>query len=238
MKNSILIQLLLLIGLAFPLVAQQSFNFSIGLNHSYRTLSAQDTSVQVIVDVRNQELPKIVGHFGVHFNQPLSTKWFIKTGINLRSFGYKNPRKPIIWPGQLPGTQTGVFQTKIEYYYLEIPVGVRYNLNQRKWSPFVEISINPSIFLAEKFLFVASNDRQTSFITNRDNVITAYGVFQLTSSFSLGTQYQLTERIQLFTQIGGTYMFSNIVESTKIKERFYGVGIECGVRKIITKSID
>ncbi len=226
--KQVVISAIFLLGFASLSIAQQSIQWSAGLDRSYRILRTDVDSAQFIIDKREVESPRITGHFGFFYNKPIHKKWFLRTGIGLITMGHHGENRF----GLFPNGVSAQFQINSEYFFLEIPLVLRHQFIEGPWSPFAEIAVNPSIFLVEKRTQILNGNKSNNWINNADNVTSTFNVFQWSASAGLGMQYQHNDQWQFFTKATSTAFITPLVDAP-INEHPFSVGIELGCRKII-----
>lgn len=227
-----------------PFWGWSQFNRSIdvmgSLDYGYRTIStdAEEAITKLIVDKRNEkELPKLNWRIGVNFNQRLSNKFVLKTGLHLANDGYTTKKKDLIYGSEfdefgnytpdpsLPRKSHFVYN----YWFAEIPLVGRFELNQKKFAPFVEAGILPSVYLTSRVRTVVDDESSTNFIDETD---IGYNRLHLSGNVAIGVNYSPNENIQLFGQPSLRYHFTSLVDAP-IKEHLYSFGLELGLRKKI-----
>jgi len=240
MKTSLVLSLLIL--LPFLVVSQinSSIDFIAGLDYSYRNLStsSDDAIVLGILENRDEkESGKTNWRFGLNYNRKLTNNIFFKTGLRLASVGFEGEKKTELrWGSELVG---GMFepdpnlprevQIINDYWFLEIPVGIRYEIIHKKLIPFFELGVSPSIYLTTRVTSKTDIGDSTAF--NKNNQ-TDFNQFHLVGYISMGLNYNLNENIQFFGQPIFRYHLTELVDAP-IEEHFYVAGIEVGLRKKI-----
>lgn len=221
---------LILLFLCLPFLGIGQFSSSldviIGSEYSYRhllTTSSEDSGVQFTIDRKDLESPKYNWRFGVNYNKKLSQKFYLKTGLRLARGGYVLNQFYALQYGTQHDGQGGFdpnaptleefndLNISYNYLFVEIPIVGRYQLSEKKWSPFIEFGVSPMISLEK------SNLR-------------TYNKFHLASNLSVGVNYTPFEKVQFFAQPIFRYHFTNLVDDTPIKEHLYNYGLEFGAR--------
>lgn len=202
------------------------------LDLTYRALITQEFIGDNIIEERQDEVPKLNWRAGFNFNQQLFEKWFLKTGLQLASVGYRSAKKELRFGDQHDGsggfdeTSTRIQQLTIDYLFLEIPLMLRYEWQREKWAPFVEGGISTSYYLVTRLTTSIDNDDTTRLDNQSDAAIPIYFV----ANASFGMNYNISEQWQAFGQ--SIFRFHlNPISKEVIKEYLYGLGLEMGVRR-------
>ena len=237
--KTLYIQLLLVIipSLTFGQM-NSSIDFIFGIESSFRTLknTSDDDIVQSIIKGRNErELNNINWRFGFNYNKRLSPKFVLKTGIRLASVGYKDAKKiDLRWPSEI-GPNGYMFDPSLphslqlsrDYWFIEIPVAARFEFSNKKFSPFIELGVSPSVYLTTRTKTVT--DIGTD-VTYQKGGTADYNNMHLVGFTSFGVNYSLNEKFQLFGQGIYRYHFTKLVDAP-ISEHLYNYGLEVGVRR-------
>jgi len=240
MKTSLVLSLLIFLPFLGISQINSSIDFIAGLDYSYRNLStsSDDAVVLGILENRDEkESGKINWRFGLNYNRKLANKIFFKTGLRLASVGFEGEKRTgLRWGSDVVG---GVFQPDPnlprevqlinDYWFLEIPVSIRYEITNKKLVPFFELGVSPSIYLTTRVTSKTDIDNTATFEkNNQDN----FNQVHLVGFISMGLNYYLNENIQIFGQPIFRYHFTELVDAP-IEEHFYVAGIEVGLRKKI-----
>lgn len=177
----------------------------------------------------------------MHYNQLLSDRWHLRTGVTITAMGYKTPKiSEFQWGDQvnedfefdptIPTMEPGGF-SEIHFVYtrhfIGIPIAVRHELNARKLTPFIEGGVVPSYLLSAKSKHVTDVNTRTY-----NDPYHSQHDFHLVGYISAGVQYAPASGFQWFAQPIFRYHFIATVDAP-IKEHLYSVGVELGVRKQI-----
>ena len=240
MKTSLVLSLLILLPFLGVSQINSSIDFLAGLDYSYRNLSTSSDDALVLGILENREVGesgKINWRFGVNYNRNLTSKLFFKTGLRLASVGFAGEKKTDLrWGSELIG---GGFeldpdlprevQNINDYWFLEIPIGIRYEICQKKLTPFIELGVSPSIYLTTRVATKTDIGDSSTFDKNNQD---SFNQFHLVGFISMGLNYNLKETIQIFGQPIFRYHLTELVDAP-IEEHLYVAGIEIGVRKKI-----
>lgn len=235
MKTTLIATLVLIIPFLGFSQLNQSIDFIGGMDYSYRSLSAsgEDANLMVVIGVRdNNEIGNVSWRVGFNYNLGITSKIFLKTGLRFASVGYQKKKMELrLGNGQSP-TEPGLpteIQTAYDHWFTEIPIVARYEINQKKLSPFFELGILPSIFMAGRTRTKTNLGSDSKFW---DTDIYQFNRLHIVGFISFGLNYSLNDNYQLFGQPAFRYHFTDLVDKP-IGERLYNFGIEVGVRRVL-----
>jgi len=230
--------------LALPLVVSCQSNSSIdlvaGLEYSYRSLSTSNTNQNVVytLESRNiRELAKPNWRAGFNYNRRQSNKFHLKTGIRLASVGHKDKKQtglryahefvaPGVWVPD-PSLPHEV-QFIRDYWFIEIPLVGRFEFSDRKIAPFLELGVAPSVYITTRGQTVTDLGTSVDFYDQVDAY--DFNRFHLVGIFSVGVNFTVSEKIQLFGQPTFRYHLTQLLD-VPIEEHLFNYGIEIGVRR-------
>ena len=206
MKTSLVLSLLILLPFFGFSQINSSIDFLFGIEYSNRNLntSSDDGIILFILESRDGGSGKINGRFGFNYNRKITNKIFFKTGIRLASVGYKlEKRTDLVWASEIGPNLEVVFDPSLpheiqiidDFWFLEVPVVVRYELSHKKLTPFFEVGVSPSIYLTTRTKTVTDIDKNAEFDNSNLNEISRV---QLVGSLSMGLNYSLNDNIQFF----------------------------------------
>lgn len=212
----------------------QSIDFISGIEYSYRNLttSSEDEIVVGILENRdNKESGKLNWRIGFNYNLRLTNKIFFRTGLRLASIGYKGEKKTLIWPS-IPNGMGGYIppdvdemQLVYDYWFTEIPIAGRYEINQGKLTPFFELGISPSIYMTTRTTSIINNKTDSDF--QNDNI---FKKVHIVGFISFGLNYSFNDKFQIFGQPTLRYHVTKLVDAP-IGEYLYNYGVEIGLRR-------
>ena len=231
MKTKFIIILILLIPVFGFSQINQSFDFVSGIEYSYRNLttSSEDKSVKWILESRdNEESGKLNWRVGFNYNRRLTDKIFLRTGLRLASVGYKGEKIVLRWGSDdtdpnLPHEIQFVY----DYWFAEIPIAGRFEMNRKKISPFFELGISPSIYLIQRTKTITDIKTETQF---QNNNIDGFKKVHIVGFISFGVNYTINDKFQLFGQPIFRYHLTELVDAP-IVEHLFNYGIEIGIRR-------
>jgi len=232
------------IFLPFLILAQGNSSFDLvgGIDYSFRQLSSdsEEQIVEVILDQREREEAKVNWRAGFNYNQQLTTKTFLKSGVRLASVGYRDQKLTgLMWGSEHDGTGGWTpdpslpheIQLSFNYLFVEIPIAFRYELGDKKVSPFVEAGIAPMVYMTTNTKRVTDIDVNNSFTRNTQD---DFNKLHLAGTMSLGINYKLNDKLQIFGQAVGRYHFTKLYDAP-IAEHLYNYGLEFGLRCLLNK---
>lgn len=221
--------------------ANSSIDFMVGIEYAYRHLKTSSTDNIIVGILENRDLKesgKFNWRMGVNYNRKLISKLFLKTGLRLASIGYKGEKRTgIRWPSENNGgiwvldpSLPHEIQVVDNYWFLEIPVAARIEFSEKKWNPFFELGLAPSVYLTTKTKTITDIDTSINFLKNNHP---GFNKVQLAGFVSMGLNYTLNEKLQLFGQPIIRYHLTKLVNAP-IKENLFNYGMEIGIRKKLT----
>lgn len=220
--------ILLLAFLPFLTYGQFSYNSSIdivaGLDKNYLQNSTSEAS-------------NLGYRIGINYNKKLGEKLFLKLGLRGVHISYESfKRTGLLWGSEVEaGLEMGtgpIFDPTLphevqyfyDYWFLEIPLAIRYELNKNRWSPFIETGLSPNLYLKSSFKEETDIGGRSFNENERVNKI------QLVASVSVGVNFAATESLQLFAQPIFRYHLTKLNDFAN-NEHLYNIGLEIGVRK-------
>lgn len=246
MKVKIITTLILLIPILGFSQINQSIDFIGGTEYSYRNLTTS-TENGFLESRDNRESGKINSRIGFNYNRRLTNKIFLKTGLRLVNSGYKDELS-LTWSVLNPTpAHTTEYQLAHNYSFIEIPIAGRFEINQKKLSPFFELGISPSIYIKTRTKLISTNEQSsqsepapgapsfepyeldTEFLKRDDS---NFNKLHFVGFISFGMNYSLTDKFQFFGQPTFRYHLTKL-EDAPINEYLFNCGIEIGVRRKI-----
>ncbi len=231
--------------LLFPLFCigqtKTSLDFVAGIDLGYRNLNSTNddpsSGNMLVIALRNDiEIKNLNLRFGFNINQKITDHIFLKTGLRFATVGYKSKKQDLIFGDQVlaqlinPDTVITFSSMQLFYNYLffEVPLIGRYEFNQKKFSPFVELGVAPSFYLKSRNKQVLDGETK---ILEEDGDLYNYSKIHLVGVLSFGASYQLSDGTQLFAQPTFRYHLTRLVKDVPIKENLWNIGLELGLRK-------
>lgn len=226
-----------IIILFIPLISfsqlHSSVDLSIGSSYTYRHF----TNKASLSLRKSEETGKFNWQMGIGYNLKIKKQLFLRTGIKLKRMGYKEEKRTDIrWPSEFVG---GVYtrdpslaheiQILRDYLFVEIPLGLRYEMKNKGIGPFWEVAISPSYYLINQVKEKTDIGNSTD-NTRNDFLNSLYLSTNLSFGYiePLGSNYELFQQIVVHYQITG---LSN--EENESRKHLFGMGLEIGIRKIL-----
>lgn len=229
---------------SFCLSAQSnsSVNIIAGVDYTYRHIRGTNPISETLKQTRNSEKGNVNWRFGLDYNHRLSSRFFLKTGVRLMSLGhheeinFSNLRWGLQHDGNggynstIPsGEDFGDHKISNDYWFLELPLVVRYEFSNKKFTPYVEAGLAPAYFLVHRRVSKLGTEREVTMSRAEDTEIPVQRI-QLESIVAFGFNYNIKESIQLFGQPTFRYHLTKMW-TTDLKEHLWSAGLEVGVRK-------
>jgi hypothetical protein len=205
-----------------------------GLDYSYRVVRGDSWLKSKMVP----DEPGLGFRAGLDFSRTLNKRWGLKAGIRYLNTGFRSKEWTNITVESGYDPVTGTFnpdpysldrlQFTYRYHYLEIPVGIRYQLGQKRLSCFLEAGAIANVYLSNK---VSSSSELGSSHKEMDG--DPFHKVGLGCYLSFGVQYRLNSGLQLFLQPTGRYNISPLTKEGPLKYHLYSIGAEIGVRYLL-----
>jgi hypothetical protein len=175
---------------------------------------------------------------GLHYNQRLSTNWYLRTGIRFANLGYRKTT-PGIWDSCTEKDKAGILcgffgfgefprydELIYQYQFIEVPLLLRFQWTHNQWGFFVEAG-GAIQYQARLRNILIRNDSESLVIRP------SYGFIQdfpwLLQS-GLGVVYQTEGRLHFFLQTNFFYQVSGLYKDTPRQHYLWQLGGELGVR--------
>ncbi len=244
MKNLVWLSLLL-VFLMTNLSAQKKAAVDLIFGVDYTNRTNTENSGFEFTDDNGNSLPtnsKIVGNpnvrFGMNFNHEVGKKIWLKTGVRYTRLGYSLVQDA----NQFSIFEDVEIKEKVNLSFIEIPLLLRYEFDNKKWSPFVEIGVASNYYIRSKLTstFKSSSPTRNDKYT-RTNKVESVHQWQFSGIVSLGYQYQLNDRFRLMIQPVFRYFLTENFDDEKIQippsfftdYHNYSLGLEVGCRMMI-----
>jgi Outer membrane protein beta-barrel domain len=226
MKKSVL---LIVISLApFILMAQIKSSISgvIGVDYSYRVLKNP---------LYSGETGRLNYRIGLNYNHKIAEKMWLESGLRFSSIGYNGHKETNAKWGSEFNTTTGIWtpdptlphqiQFIYDYLFLEIPIGIRYELKSNKIKTYFAAGLSPNVYLKTRTQTITEFGSKA---TLGDRI----GIQKMTFSANIGFgfEYVLNDHFQVYSQPSFRYHFTPL-GTGPIKEYLYNFGLELGIRR-------
>lgn len=173
--------------------------------------------------------------FGVNYNQRIAAKIFLKTGLHLITAGYKrkfNSANLIFEEDLLPGSDVikefDKLLLKQQHFFLEIPLNARYEFAKKKFQPYVEAGVIPSLYLSTRYIQKVDDNR-----TTQSKKIEYFRTVNLVANVAFGLNYDLKNGNVLFFQPTIRYFLTESAKASinnRYPEHLYNFMLETGLR--------
>lgn len=231
----------MLLGYSIVSVAQMdsAIDIAAGVDYSYRLLQGDSENGQFAKDSRDrEEFPKLNYNVGVNYNGRISERLYWRSGVRFLTIGYQTRDMFGRWPSEIDPdggfeidpTLPRNLHLKWDYYFLQLPLGMRYHLSENRLNAFVEGSVVPSLFLNRR-TSVTTGDETKNYYT-KETHFGSYNPMHLVGAFSLGASFDIDAKSQLFLQSTVRYHFTESIEAP-LSEYLCSIGLEFGIRRSI-----
>jgi hypothetical protein len=175
---------------------------------------------------------------GINYNRRITGKLFVKSGLRVASLGFdKIVRTGLISITVDPDNlETSLGSSSVpsvnftnNYWFLEIPVAIRIELGEKKFSSFFELGLSPTIYLTNRKNQESELDSRR-FVDDQSH-FDFFNQVHWVGFASFGFNYNLGEKLQIFAQPIFRYSITNLAEGNIIEERLFTAGLELGLRK-------
>jgi hypothetical protein len=192
---------------------------------------------------KQDEESKLNWSTGVNMNFQLTEHLYLRTGLSLMHYGYKSPElSEFRWGDQVnedfefdpsimtmePGPISAI-QFAYNNVFIGIPISMRHQFNEQKWTPYFEARLVPSLYIRSATIQKTDLDKSVHRYSNSSS---NFNTFRLIGKVSFGVARRISPQLSIFGQPTFSYFFTYSNKSS-IKEHLYGVGLELGIRKSI-----
>jgi Outer membrane protein beta-barrel domain len=228
MKNFILLSLIMLPLFTFS-QSRSSIDFMISpdLTYRYTNTFGNNSFVKNISD--SIEKPSIGYHFGVNYNRKISKNMYLSGGIQFSKMGYSASMDNLIFASDIDpfsGLPTSAHSLKIYYdiQLIAIPIELRYNFNDNKFSPYLKIGLAPTYNLFSRSK--STLDMEGEQIRINNYLLNHFTAFL---QIGIGGNLQLNDKWQIFAEQTFRYQLTPL-RNTGDKIHLYSIGLELGTR--------
>ena len=197
---------------------KHSVGVSFSPDYCFRKLTSNPSSEWIKDGLDTLEVGKIGYTTGLNYTFRLSKRIGISTGVLLSNKGEKTKKTF--------SSQPSIFNYNNQYYYLDIPLTVKYNIINKTLKLFVSAGISSNIFLVKK-------TTQITGYTNDDVKINYYdkdGLSKVNLAIlaGFGIEYPITKKWDL--KIEPIFRRSiTPIANTPVKKYLYSIGINIGL---------
>lgn len=225
-------------------MGQASFDLLAGFDHSHRFNSKLDQTFIINPGSgedfdygarSTSEIGKKAWRFGVNYNQPIIENVKLKLGLRVMNAGFRsrefNDQFTQLEQDGIDGwfvepPLTDIYQKTYNFYYIELPVGLRYEIEYRRWKPYAELGIGPAILIGSGTKEVTNVRIDRSKLDNLQNI-------QLFGFLSCGLEFEVNDLKSVFFQPIFRYHTTTIQNDGEYEDHLYSIGVEMGLRTIL-----
>ena len=191
-------------------------------------------------DLNEEKKGKSNFRAGINYNFPISKKIFLKTGFRIISVGYStnlnynDGGQIIVTPTSIENYINDSYKLKkkyiYDYWFIEIPIVLRYELGDKIFVPFIEVGISPNLYITTRHQEIKGNENNIEFRRNKSD---QFNKVQMVASISAGVNYNYSSKIVIFGQPTFRFHLTDLTKSEYSNEYLYNFGIETGIRFLI-----
>jgi hypothetical protein len=213
-----------------------SWDIIAGVDYSNRFLYASHSSGLQgrLPDLNKYYQGKINWRLGANYNKKISGNTYFKSGMRLASVGYVYKTDDVQWGtehngmgGYEPDPDLESVRFSYDYWFIELPIAIRFFKPNGKFSPFLEVGISPSLYLAS--LLTKKIDTPKEIVFRRENELVRINNLQLVGTFAFGANYNYSDKLQFFAQPTFRLHLTQLFR-TPLKTYLYSAGLEMGFR--------
>jgi len=196
-----------------------SFDFSAGIDYSYVLLVNDDIDPSSFFSLGASD--RLKGGMGykvsIAINSNLNEDSYLKFGMKW------SEHRMIKYSERVLGEKTKLYK----FNFLEFPIAVRRDMQQRHFSPYVEFEISPIIFLNTESKFLEREIEASNEYEGNMNAV------DMSASIAGGYNLKFKERWAMFYQVSYRIHLVGIDLQFASKHHFYNFGFETGFRYFI-----
>lgn len=242
MKSFIFIFFLVL---PFLLFAQEKSSVDIlgGVEYSFRysnnPTNTFSSSAGSIFGMDNEDFFKggLGWRAGFNYNKRLSQDLLFKSGLRVYHARFQSEKLTgLMWGSEHDGVGGWAgpdpnlfheFQIVHKFWFLEIPIALRYEFVGKKLIPYFEGGFAPSVYLNSTTEEITDIGRESyEYSSNIPRI-------HLVLLIAGGVNYSIHKNLGLFIQPSFRYHLTGIERIDDSKDYLYGFGIEVGVRRFL-----
>lgn len=227
MPNKPLLATLLFILPSF-IFSQSNFTIDIysGVDVSWRNLSSSDVSNNREIEERDTiEQSRVNPKIGLGLNKRLNQNLWIRFGVGFQNAGYVG--RIVENPISIGGISTlDRIVTQYDYWLLNLPLSLRYEIPKNNWSLYIEGRLSPTILFKKGTRITEFPTRE--FTESSERFSRVLPTIMLLPGFN----YKAPNHSEIFVQLNGRYSFRSIVDEP-VEEFLKGLGLEIGFRKAL-----
>ncbi len=208
-----------------------------GIDVSYRSLTITEgnRNLEIVKGVRdNSEKAKVNWRLGGDYHRSLSERISLKLGARISSVGYVLKNSSLTWGTQHNGmggwtTDPNLpqsYKLSEDFLFIEIPVTIRYWLNNSNIRMYLESGLYPAIYLTTRQSVKLDEETNTTYERYDFNT---FNNLQFVGLFSVGFEKKLKNNNGMFLQPTFRYHLTKMADA-QIKENLFNYGMEMGYR--------
>jgi hypothetical protein len=224
MKKTIIFIIIALCSSILMAQSKSTISAVVGIDYSNRVLNNPSFS---------DETGKLNYRIGLNYNRKMTEKMWLEGGLRFSSIGYNGKKMTgltylsDILTGTLIQDPTSPRQLQFitDHLFIEIPIGIRYDLSQNKLKTYFTVGLSPNIYLTTKKQTITEFGSSTTYFKTT-------GIQKMTFSANVGfgVEYLMNQQYQIFAQPSFRYHFTNL-GTGPIAEYLYNFGLELGIRR-------
>lgn len=179
-------------------------------------------------------IPNTGIRLGVHFNQRIGNRIWLRSGFRFSDLGCKTEKKNLIWGTQIdpdtgiPRPDTSGLPQEVQSFfnmrYGEIPILARYIFSNKKLSFYTELGLSSNFYLHTKY--VSKIDGQESGFSGMENEARRV---TFAAHAGLGLEYAVNSQFSIFSQPNVRHDFTPLYNGL-YQNYFFSYGIDLGTR--------
>ena len=184
--------------------------------------------------LKDAKVPHLGLQFGGNVLIPIKSQRFYGiSGIEFTAYSQKFDLSKLRWGSQHngqggfdPNLSSGEDIISISHvFYIEVPIGARYYLNEKKWSVYIQSSIDAAIYLTNRNKIDFSGDSNSI----RWNLSPDGRTFNYTGNLGFGIEGKLNEKMSIFFQPNAEMQLLSFTNDSVTGSKFYAYGIKAGM---------
>jgi len=229
------VKFLILILSSLPILAKGQLNSSVAImlsmDYSYRHLYANEDSepAQLLLELGKEESWKMNYRFGFDYNQKLTNKVFLKSGLRFANFGFIGAKySGIKWSYPVGASSYSEhLRNHINHHFIEIPIIGRYEFTENSISPFIELGVSSNIYLRSKRKQASES---ASTVRYTKSYVSEFKSVSFSTNIGMGLNYNFKNRLQFFGVVTHRYHLTKLLIAP-LSQNLFQLGLELGIRR-------
>ena len=178
-------------------------------------------------------------NFGVGYNFKSGKKWNLTAGLRFADFVTKYSEDNFRWGTQFvngefdPEAPSGEDITGItfknHYYFLEMPVGIKYRVINEKIKFFVEPTINPALFLTHRNDITKRYEQEPDDLEISSDGFSDVRKFNFFGEIGIGIEVPVGENLSIQVRPSARMQLLSVSNNSQSESKFYSLGMKVGV---------